>query len=268
MQLLKRRAGGTGADERADEADSAVADAAPAERTTPDPPTTPGTPATTTTSGEHPVRSRWRRTVTVPVTVPRRSIRQTVTVPSRSVERTTTPGLRVGPILAVAAGAVLAVVGAVALLRAGVDESWFTPQVQVLDADHTALLGVAEIGAGQPHDAPALGMRKAGKHRPSVGRHAHGGRLMAGGGELKLAMEDVGHLQARIARPVERGFGAAMADRLLLQIFEDAAEGDMILMIAADARQVLDHRDVVAAQLVGRPDAGLQQHFRRVDGTK
>jgi hypothetical protein len=152
MQLLKRRAGGTGAGERADEADSAVADAAPAERTTPDTPTTPTTPATpdTTapTSGEHPVRSRWRRTVTVPVTVPRRSIRQTVTVPSRSVERTTTPGLRVGPILAVAAGAVLAVVGAVALLRAGVDESWFTPQVQVLDADHTALLGIAEIGAG------------------------------------------------------------------------------------------------------------------------
>jgi hypothetical protein len=141
MQLLKRRAGGTGADERADEADAAVAE--PAERTAPDTPTT-----TTPTSGEHPVRSRWRRTVTVPVTVPRRSVRQTVTVPSRSVERTTTPGLRVGPMLAVAAGAVLAVVGAVALLRTGVDESWFTPQVQVLDADHTALLGVAEIGAG------------------------------------------------------------------------------------------------------------------------
>lgn len=143
MQLLKRRAGGTGVDERADEADAAVADAAPAERTAPD------TPATTTpTSGEHPVRGRWRRTVTVPVTVPRRSVRQTVTVPSRSVERTTTPGLRIGPILAVAAGAVLAAVGAVALLRTGVDESWFTPEVQVLDADHTALLGVVEIGAG------------------------------------------------------------------------------------------------------------------------
>jgi hypothetical protein len=50
--------------------------------------------------------------------------------------------------LAIAVGAALAIVGSVALLRTGVDETWFRPRIQVLDADHTALLGALEIGAG------------------------------------------------------------------------------------------------------------------------
>jgi hypothetical protein len=93
---------------------------------------------------------RWgRRTVTVPMTVPERSVRQTVAVPSRSVE----PGLAwprvsLGPLLAIAAGAALAVVGSVVLLRTGIDGTWFRPRIEVLDADHTALLGALEIGAG------------------------------------------------------------------------------------------------------------------------
>jgi hypothetical protein len=45
-------------------------------------------------------------------------------------------------------GAALAVVGGIALARAEVDSTWFRPVVDVLDADHTALLGVAELGAG------------------------------------------------------------------------------------------------------------------------
>lgn len=95
---------------------------------------------------------RWawgRRTVTVPVTVPERAIRRTAVVPSRSFGRTgrwSSPSL--GPLVAIASGVALAIIGSVALMRAGVDETWFQPRVQVLDADHTALLGVLEIGAG------------------------------------------------------------------------------------------------------------------------
>jgi hypothetical protein len=53
-----------------------------------------------------------------------------------------------GPLLAIATGAALAVLGAVALVRTGIDGTWFRPRVEVLDADHTALLGAVEIGAG------------------------------------------------------------------------------------------------------------------------
>jgi hypothetical protein len=97
-----------------------------------------------------PTRHRWgRRSVTVPMTVPERSVRRTVAVPSRTVERTSTwPSMRLGPLVAIAAGAVLAVVGSVALLRTGLDGTWFRPRIEVLDADHTALLGALEIGAG------------------------------------------------------------------------------------------------------------------------
>jgi hypothetical protein len=34
------------------------------------------------------------------------------------------------------------------LLRAGVNDTWFRPRVEVLDANHTALLGAIEVGAG------------------------------------------------------------------------------------------------------------------------
>jgi hypothetical protein len=45
-------------------------------------------------------------------------------------------------------GAGLALVGAIALVRTGVDKSWFRPVVNVLDARHTPLLGAIELGAG------------------------------------------------------------------------------------------------------------------------
>jgi hypothetical protein len=97
-----------------------------------------------------PTGRRWgRRTVTVPMTVPQRAVKRTVAVPSRPVERASTwPSMTLSPLLATAVGAALAVVGAVALLRTGIDETWFRPRVEVLDADHTALLGALEIGAG------------------------------------------------------------------------------------------------------------------------
>jgi hypothetical protein len=97
-----------------------------------------------------PTRNRWgRKTVTVPVTVPERSVRRTMVVPSRSVgRRPAWSRMSAGSVLAVVVGASLAVVGLIALLRAGVDGTWFRPVVEVLEADHTALLGVLEIGAG------------------------------------------------------------------------------------------------------------------------
>jgi hypothetical protein len=99
---------------------------------------------------ERPTGRRWgRRTVTVPMTVPERSVRRTVIVPSRPLGHASAgPGMSLGSLVAILAGAALAVVGSIALLRAGVDGTWFRPRVEVLDADHTALLGALEIGAG------------------------------------------------------------------------------------------------------------------------
>ncbi|HEY8545038.1 MAG TPA: hypothetical protein VIL36_08320 [Acidimicrobiales bacterium] len=45
-------------------------------------------------------------------------------------------------------GAGLALVGALALVRTGIDRTWFRPVETVADADHTQLLGALELGAG------------------------------------------------------------------------------------------------------------------------
>lgn len=116
--------------------------------TTTEPAPTAGQPVMT-----EPQRPGWRqrfsRSTTVPVTVPKRSIRQTVTVPSRRIESATRePAWDVASILAVLAGGALAVVGIVAVIRTGLDETWFRPRTEVLDANHTPLLGALEIGAG------------------------------------------------------------------------------------------------------------------------
>lgn len=94
-------------------------------------------------------RQRFRRNVTVPVTVPRRAVRQTVTVPGRRVDPVVEERKwNLASILAVAAGGALAVVGIIALMRTGVNETWFRPRTEVLDANHTPLLGALEIGVG------------------------------------------------------------------------------------------------------------------------
>ena len=137
MRLLKRSPDETGSGEPAVEDSTTTTTTEPA-------PASPAAPA-----DEAPARSRWRRTVTVPVTVPQRAVKRTVTVPSRAVDHVAvSPGLSLGSLVAIVAGGALAVVGAVALLRAGVDETWYRPRVQVLDANHTALLGALEVGAG------------------------------------------------------------------------------------------------------------------------
>ena len=53
-----------------------------------------------------------------------------------------------GQVVSLAAGVALVVVGAIALMRAGVGEPLASPTVNVLTYSHTAWLGLAEIGLG------------------------------------------------------------------------------------------------------------------------
>ncbi len=70
-------------------------------------------------------------------------------VPSRSVGRAPTwSRMSLGPLLAIVAGAALVAFGCIVLARTGLDGTWYRPRREVLDADHTALLGVLEIGVG------------------------------------------------------------------------------------------------------------------------
>jgi len=54
----------------------------------------------------------------------------------------------IGSVLAVAAGVALVLLGIVALVRTGVDSSWYSPVVSVVGVDHTAALGAVELGVG------------------------------------------------------------------------------------------------------------------------
>ncbi len=53
-----------------------------------------------------------------------------------------------GSALAVAVGVALIVIGAIALARTGVNETWYEPVKTVVGMDHTPLLGAIEIGVG------------------------------------------------------------------------------------------------------------------------
>jgi hypothetical protein len=53
-----------------------------------------------------------------------------------------------GSALAIAGGAVLAVIGIVALIRGDLNRSWDEPVTTVLNIDHTPLLAAIEVGAG------------------------------------------------------------------------------------------------------------------------
>src|SRR5262245_55958904 len=57
-------------------------------------------------------------------------------------------GWSVGSAVAAIVGAAYAVIGLIGLIRAGIDESWYRPVVQVLDANHTPLLAALEVGGG------------------------------------------------------------------------------------------------------------------------
>lgn len=51
-------------------------------------------------------------------------------------------------LLTAAAGVALAVLGVVALVRTGIDGTWYSPVVEVAGIDHTPLLGAIEVGVG------------------------------------------------------------------------------------------------------------------------
>ena len=51
-------------------------------------------------------------------------------------------------LLAAGFGAALATIGALALVRTGVDDSWYEPVEQVAGIDHSPLLGAVELGVG------------------------------------------------------------------------------------------------------------------------
>lgn len=51
-------------------------------------------------------------------------------------------------VLVVLAGAALAALGIVALIRTGIDSTWYTPVEDVANIDHTPLLAAIEVGVG------------------------------------------------------------------------------------------------------------------------
>lgn len=61
---------------------------------------------------------------------------------------TTKPHFDLGSVLATAAGVALTVIGILALVRTGVDGSWYEPVEQIASVDHTAMLGAIEVGVG------------------------------------------------------------------------------------------------------------------------
>ncbi len=53
-----------------------------------------------------------------------------------------------GSVLATAAGVALVLIGALALVRTGINSSWYSPVVEVAGIDHTPMLGAIELGVG------------------------------------------------------------------------------------------------------------------------
>ena len=68
--------------------------------------------------------------------------------PDEVVEDVVVTRWSVADLVVTLVGVGLTVVGALGLARAGVNETWFSPVVDVVGADHTALLAAAELGAG------------------------------------------------------------------------------------------------------------------------
>ncbi len=64
------------------------------------------------------------------------------------VIETTKPHFDLGSVLATAAGVALTLVGVLALVRTGVDSTWYEPVEQIASVDHTAMLGAVELGVG------------------------------------------------------------------------------------------------------------------------
>jgi len=94
-------------------------------------------------------RRRWRRDPDVERT-PRHSADRDAAVGDEVVETERSAPVRwdLPALLAAATGIALVVVGVLALVRAGVDGTWYRPTVEVAGISHTPLLGAIEIGVG------------------------------------------------------------------------------------------------------------------------
>ena len=68
--------------------------------------------------------------------------------PDQVVEDVVVTRWSVADLVVTLVGVALTVVGALGLARAEVNETWFSPVVEVARANHTALLAAAELGAG------------------------------------------------------------------------------------------------------------------------
>jgi hypothetical protein len=68
--------------------------------------------------------------------------------PDRVVEDVVVTRWSIADLVVTLVGVALTVVGALGLARAEVNDTWFSPVVDVVGANHTALLAAAELGAG------------------------------------------------------------------------------------------------------------------------
>lgn len=95
-------------------------------------------------------RRRWRRDRPDVDRTPRHSADRGAAVGDEVVETERSAPVRwdLPALLAAATGVALVVVGVLALVRAGVDGTWYRPIVEVAGIRHTPLLGAIEIGVG------------------------------------------------------------------------------------------------------------------------
>lgn len=102
-------------------------------------------------------------------------------------------------VLAAGAGAALVVIGVLALVRAGVDRTWYDPVVEVAGISHTALLGAIEVGAGALLVLAAL-----------AGARMFAALVaLAGGVAAAVAAVESGAVERELA--IERGWAVVLA---------------------------------------------------------
>jgi lysylphosphatidylglycerol synthetase-like protein (DUF2156 family) len=90
-------------------------------------------------------RRRWRRDPDADVTDDRTAV---VERPRRVRRERVHRPFHIGNFFAIVGGAILAVIGLVALLRGDLNNTWDEPVTTVLRIDHTPLLAAFEVGAG------------------------------------------------------------------------------------------------------------------------
>ena len=111
-----------------------------------------------------------------------------------------------------------------------------------------------------PEPEPEMELDVGRAARP--GRHTRSRRSRTG-------VEATGPLRNRTycspAQSVRCELGVAVIG-VVARAFGDDVEVEMVLQVAADARQVVHDRNADRPQMIGRADAGLQQQLRRADG--